>query len=142
MKKWHSLLFVFVFTLTACGAAATEPPPPTETSTPIIVYITATSQPTLTPTITFTPGPTNTVEPSVTPTPEFSFPTVTVNKQAHCRYGPSAAFLHAADLYAGDTGTVRNRAMYSNWLYIKFDKLNYFCWVHHLSWMWSEMSLH
>jgi hypothetical protein len=37
--------------------------------------------------------------------------------------------LHAADLYAGDVGTVRGRYIYSNWLYIKFDKLNYFCWV-------------
>src|SRR5690606_13856707 len=54
---------------------------------------------------------------------------VTVNKQAHCRYGPSAAYLHAADLYAGDTGEVRGTAFYSQWLYIKFDKLNYFCWV-------------
>jgi hypothetical protein len=52
-----------------------------------------------------------------------------VNKQAHCRYGPSAAFLHAADLYAGDTGSVRGRFEYSSWLYIKFDKLDYFCWV-------------
>ncbi len=39
------------------------------------------------------------------------------------------AYLHAADLYAGDIGSVRGRAFYSNWLYIKFDKLNYFCWV-------------
>jgi len=54
---------------------------------------------------------------------------VTVNKQAHCRYGPSVAYLHAADLYVGDKGSVRGRYIYSNWLYIKFDKLNYFCWV-------------
>jgi len=54
---------------------------------------------------------------------------VTVNKQAHCRYGPSVAYLHAADLYPGDVGSVRGRYIYSNWLYIKFDKLNYFCWV-------------
>jgi len=26
-------------------------------------------------------------------------------------------------------GTVRGRFIYSNWLYIKFDKLNYFCWA-------------
>ena len=50
-------------------------------------------------------------------------------KQAHCRYGPSTAYLHAADLYSGDVGTVRGRFQYSRWLYIKFDKLNYFCWV-------------
>jgi len=49
--------------------------------------------------------------------------------QAHCRYGPSKAYLHAADLYPGDTGTVRGRFKLSQWLYVKFDKLNYFCWV-------------
>jgi hypothetical protein len=65
----------------------------------------------------------------ITPTPTFTFPSVTVNKQAHCRYGPSVAYLHAADLYPGDTGTVRGRFQYSSWLYIRFDKLNYFCWV-------------
>jgi hypothetical protein len=54
---------------------------------------------------------------------------VTVNKQAHCRYGPSAAYLHAADLFTGDVGTVRGRYIYSKWLFIKFDKLDYFCWV-------------
>ena len=54
---------------------------------------------------------------------------MTANKQAHCRYGPSVAYLHAADLYPGDVETVRGRYIYSNWLYIKFDKLDYFCWV-------------
>jgi len=49
--------------------------------------------------------------------------------QAHCRYGPAKAYLHAADLYPGDTGTVRGRFQYSRWLYVKFDKLHYFCWV-------------
>jgi len=39
------------------------------------------------------------------------------------------AYLHAADLLPGDTGTVRERYIYGNWLYVKFDKLNYFCWV-------------
>jgi hypothetical protein len=32
-------------------------------------------------------------------------------------------------LYAGDAGTVRGRYVYSKWLFIKFDKLDYFCWV-------------
>jgi len=32
-------------------------------------------------------------------------------------------------LYAGDVGTVRGRYIYSKWLFVKFDKLNYFCWV-------------
>jgi hypothetical protein len=87
--------------------------------------------PTLTKTLTpaATSTPTIVVSPTITGMPTFEFPTVTVNKQAHCRYGPSVAYLHAADLYPGDTGTVRSRYIYSNWLYIKFDKLNYFCWV-------------
>ncbi len=116
----------------------TPPPASIQTSVP-----TDTSQPTflpsLTPTLTFTPLPsqtstitltptiTETIGPSATPT--FSFPVVTVNKQAHCRYGPNVAYLHAADLYAGDVGTVRGRFHLSKWLFIKFDKLNYFCWV-------------
>ena len=103
---------------TATVKAATETPTATHTATP-----TETS----TPTITFTP--TITASPTVTATPTFAFPTVTVNKQAHCRYGPSVAYLHAADLYPGDVGSVRGRYVYSKWLYIKFDKLNYFCWV-------------
>ena len=94
-----------------------------------------------TPEATFTPSETITPTATLTPTielsptaaqtftPTFAFPTVTVNKQAHCRYGPSVAYLHAADLYPGDVGSVRGRYIYSNWLYIKFDKLNYLCWV-------------
>jgi hypothetical protein len=99
----------------------------------------ALSRETSIPTMTFTPTettvPTSTFTPTITPTPTipatptFNFPSVTVNKQAHCRYGPSVAYLHAADLYPGDAGTVRGRYIYSNWLYVKFDKLNYFCWV-------------
>jgi len=104
--------------LTATAAAWTETPTPTFTFTPTETF---------TPTTTLTP--TLTPSPTITPTPTFAFPPVTVNKQAHCRYGPAVAYLHAADLYPGDTGTVRGRFIYSNWLYIKFDKLNYFCWV-------------
>ncbi len=110
---------------TATVKAATQAPtatPTAETPSP-----TATLTETLTPTITLTP--TLTFTPSITATPTFAFPTVTVNKQAHCRYGPSVAYLHAADLYPGDTGTVRGRYIYSKWLYIKFDKLKYFCWA-------------
>lgn len=100
----------------------TETPASTLTFTP-----TSTATETLIPTFTLTPS--ITPSPTITPTPTFSFPTVTVNQQAHCRYGPSAAYLHAADLYAGDKGTVRGRFIYSKWLFIKFDKLDYFCWV-------------
>jgi hypothetical protein len=49
--------------------------------------------------------------------------------QAHCRYGPAKGYLHAGDLYPGDHGTVRGRNNSGTWLYIKFDKLNYFCWA-------------
>jgi len=52
-----------------------------------------------------------------------------VNTQAHCRYGPSKAYLHAADLYPGDKGVVWGRFKYSAWLWIKFDKLAYACWA-------------
>lgn len=134
MRVYKIMVLIFLF-LSACApsteqsnstaAAATatieestETPEPTPTSTP-----TATSEPTM----TFTP--TIEVSPTVSATPTFTFPGVTVNKQAHCRYGPSVAYLHAADLYPGDAGTVRGRFIYSNWLYVKFDKLNYFCWV-------------
>jgi len=124
--------------LTAAAMANT----PTQTSSPTV---TASNTPTLTPlptstatvsqtpTITLTPTQTDTPTPSETvtdtPTPTFAFPLVTVNQQAHCRYGPAKAYLHAADLYAGDIGTVRGRFAYSQWLYVKFDKLDYFCWV-------------
>ena len=110
--------------LTGTAAAWTDTPVPTFTSTPSLTpTLTETSSPTITSTSTVT------LTPTITGTPTFAFPTVTVNKQAHCRYGPSVAYLHAADLYAGDTGTVRGRFIYSNWLYVRFDKLNYSCWV-------------
>ena len=104
--------------LTASAVAQTETPLPSLIFTPTE---------TLTPTLTLTPS--ITPSPTITATPTFAFPVVTVNKQAHCRYGPSQAYLHAADLYAGDVGSVRGRFTYSKWLFVKFDKLNYFCWV-------------
>ncbi len=140
MKKQIIVLLVMLFLLTACLPSSEEQ----ATSTAVSVAATAaawTKTPTATstftqtpsPTFTFTPTvtltPTITFTPTITATPTFAFPTVTVNKQAHCRYGPAVAYLHAADLAVGDTGTVRERAVYSNWLRIKFDKLNYQCWV-------------
>jgi len=131
MKYQIIALLIFVFLLGSCGPSPQERSSMTETSA--AAFWTATRTPTLTPTITLTPSdtPTSTITPSatITPTPTFSFPVVTVNKQAHCRYGPSIAFLHAGDLYPGDKGTVRGRFEYSSWLYIKPDKLNYSCWV-------------
>ena len=112
----------------ATAASWTSTPSSTATATATSTFTPSpTSTLTLTPTITFTPTITET--PSITPTPTFAFPTVTVNAQAHCRYGPSTAYLHAADLYAGDTGSVRGRFQNSQWLHVKFDKLDYFCWV-------------
>lgn len=112
--------------LTATADAWTETSLPTPTAMPSQTF-TPTITETLTPTITLTPS--LTPSPTISPTPTFAFPTVTVNKQAHCRYGPSVAYLHAADLYLGDTGSVRGRYIYSKWLYVRFDKLNYSCWV-------------
>jgi len=134
--KVYRVVFLLVILLSACSASSEQQ------ATMIATALTATAAvwtDTPTPTFTFTPTetltPTLTVTPSITPspsitaTPTFAFPIVTVNKQAHCRYGPAQAYLHAADLYAGDVGTVRGRYIYSKWLFVKFDKLNYFCWV-------------
>jgi len=123
MKVYGIILLIFLF-ISACAPLTEEPATPTTTAASTK---TSTRTLTLTPTETRTPTPAFT--PTITATPTFAFPTVTVNKQAHCRYGPSVAYLHAADLYPGDVGTVRGRYIYGNWLYIKFDKLNYFCWV-------------
>jgi len=104
---------------------------PTDTSTDTITTTsTETMTPTNTQTLTMTLSPTVTDTPSMTPSPTFDFPDVEVNvAAAHCRYGPSKSFLHAADLYQGDHGEVRGRFLYSDWLYVKFDKLDYYCWV-------------
>lgn len=132
------LTVILLFVLFAAACAPSPQQQPTRTATSIAATatsLTETSVPTLTSIPTKTLTPTAVFTPSITPTltvtatATFAFPTVTVNKQAHCRYGPSAAYLHAADLYPGDTGTVRGRFIYSRWLYVKFDKLNYFCWV-------------
>jgi hypothetical protein len=117
-------------TETAYYLSATPSTTYTSTTTPSAsptATMTASATITRTPTITFTP--TITLTPTVTMTPTFDFPDVKVHTQAHCRYGPSSAYLHAADLYPGDTGTVRGRYVNSAWLHVKFDKVNYWCWV-------------
>ena len=126
MKIYRSILLIFLF-VSACAPSMKEQATPTSTSVTSTTTSTETPEATFTPTETLTP--TVTFTPTITTTPTFAFPTATVNKQAHCRYGPSVAYLHAADLYSGDVGTVHGRYVYSNWLYIKFDKLDYFCWV-------------
>jgi hypothetical protein len=126
VKIYKIILLIFLF-VSACTPSTEVPATPTVPAVTSTTTLTDTPEPTFAPTETLTP--TVTFTPTITATSTFAFPTATVNKQAHCRYGPSVAYLHAADLYAGDAGTVRGRFIYSNWLYIKFDKLDYFCWV-------------
>ncbi len=112
-------------------ATSTQTPTPTATSTPTpssTPTATFTSTTTYTPTITLTPSITPT--PTVTPTATFDFPDAEVNvSAAHCRYGPDTAYLHAGDLYEGDHGLVWNRNYNAGWLWVRFDKLTYACWV-------------
>ena len=125
--KIHGIILLIFLLLSACAPSTQEQATPTSTAMTPTTISTETPEATLTPTKTLTA--TITFTPTIAATPTFAFPTATVNKQAHCRYGPSVAYLHAADLYPGDIGTVRGRYLYSNWLYIKFDKLDYFCWA-------------
>jgi hypothetical protein len=143
-------IFIYLFTsmiilssCTALGEGFNPSPSPTaspsQTITPTITQTPtskATNTPTLTLTATKTLKPTNTQTATITPTstitstPTFAFPGVEVNvAAAHCRYGPAKAYLHAADLYEGDKGVVQGRFQYSDWLYVKWEKLDYRCWV-------------
>lgn len=132
MKVYKIILLIFLF-VSACASSTEEQATPTTLAVTATAKLIETLESTSTPTETITPTvtvtPTIELSPTITFTPTFAFPTVKVNKQAHCRYGPSVAYLHAADLYPGDTGSLRGRYIYSNWLYIKLDKLNYLCWV-------------
>jgi hypothetical protein len=49
--------------------------------------------------------------------------------QAHCRYGPGKAYLHAADLFPGDLAIIHNRNWNGTWLWILPEKQHYHCWV-------------
>lgn len=133
---WVPAVAVLAFTLEGCQSVqaffASPTPTLTPTSTPTSTSTTtptptATATPTDTPTIT--PTPTVTDTPTITPSPTFDFPDATVNQQAHCRYGPNKNYLHAGDLYPGDHGVVWNRNSSSTWLWVRFDKLWYACWV-------------
>ena len=119
---------------TVAQMLATPTPTITQTPTPTLTPTatsppTATETPTVTLTPTVTPTSTITLTPTVTVTPTFDFPDVTVKMQAHCRYGPNTAYLHAGDLYPGDHGLVWNRNYNGSWLWVRFDKLWYACWV-------------
>jgi len=116
--------------------AASKTALPTETSTPIpsdTATITSSPTETNTPTITqspsITPSPTISPSPTITLTPTFDYPDITVQMTAHCRYGPGTAYLHAADLYTDDRGQLWNRNYQGTWLWVKFEKLHYACWV-------------
>ncbi len=146
MRK-QFLIFSLIFALTACipstpsmsaSVTSTNLPIQPSTITPsknptssstVTSTPTNTTTPTNSPTVTITETATLAATATITSTPTFTFPAVKVHTQAHCRYGPSSAYLHAADLYPGDTGTVRGRYVNSKWLHVKFDKLNYWCWV-------------
>jgi uncharacterized protein YraI len=104
-------------------ATPTETPTPTRTPTP-----TETSTPTLTPTATLTP--TITPTPSLTPTPTFDFPDITVSvEQAHCRFGPGTAYLHAFTAYLGQHAEVHGRNDWGTWLWVLFDGEPRHCWI-------------
>lgn len=119
-EAWQQTKALWTETATIRVTASSTP---SATSTP-------TPTPTATKTATITPTHTITHTPTITPTPTYTFPGVAVNvNAAHCRYGPSKAFLHAADLYEGDQGVVHGRFPYTDWLYVKWDKLHYHCWV-------------
>jgi len=132
------LVIAFGFGLGACQSLQdlVLPPTPTATATPTATpTATATRTPSPTPTETPTDTPTTTLTPTITDTPTitptatFDFPDVTVREQAHCRYGPNKNYLHAGDLYTGDHGALWNRNSNGTWLWVRFDKLWYACWV-------------
>ncbi|MGD2058387.1 MAG: hypothetical protein PVI04_06610 [Anaerolineales bacterium] len=130
------LLLVVMMLMSACGQPlsflASPTPTPTSTATATSTA-TSTSTPTATATVTLTPTitPTYTITPTATisPTPTFDFPDATVTMQAHCRYGPGKAYLHAADLYPGDRALIHNRNWDGRWLWILPEKQQYHCWV-------------
>ncbi|MGD2026172.1 MAG: hypothetical protein PVI99_00030 [Anaerolineales bacterium] len=142
MKAKFAFISLFFMLLSACGgqprslaeptSISTKSPSPSPTLTPAPTE-TPTPTATQTPTITLTPTPsltpTITPTPTITLTPTFDFPDVTVNKNAHCRFGPGLAYLHATDLLTGDTGEVHNRNADGSWLYIWVDKWGSRCWV-------------
>jgi len=152
MAKLPVLFFIAIWSVVACntpasitaGANPTQTeavptPPPhtansTDTPTPSLTPSetmppTRTDTPTITLTPTETQTPSTTPSPTITLTPTFDFPDIEVLMQAHCRYGPGTAYLHAADLYIGDQAQLWNRNYAGTWLWVQFDKIHYPCWV-------------
>lgn len=113
--------------LIACRSALPFLATPTSTAT---LTATGTAIPTNTSTATITVTPSITPTATITLTPTFALPTAeVVAAQGHCRYGPGTAYLHAADLFAGDHLTVLNRNKSGGWLWVQPDKIDYQCWV-------------
>ncbi len=107
---------------------ATATPLPTDTPTPSLTP-TPTHTPTVTRTPTITSTPTETLTPSLTPSPTYSLPTLVVQMQANCRYGPAKAYLYAWGMYKGDTATVWGRNETGTWLWVQPDNIAYQCWI-------------
>lgn len=49
--------------------------------------------------------------------------------QSHCRYGPAKGYLHAGDFYPGDRGLLWNRNWDASWLWVKWEKQPWPCWI-------------
>jgi hypothetical protein len=49
--------------------------------------------------------------------------------QAHCRYGPGRAYLHAGDLYPGDWAKIEGKSISGGWFWIQPGKQSTHCWV-------------
>lgn len=103
---------------------------PSHTPSPTVTA-TQTSSPTFTPepTLTNTLRPTATSTPTITSTSTLAVPSLMVNQQAHCRYGPGKAYLHAADLYEGDFAVIDGKSASGSWLWIMPEDIQYHCWV-------------
>ncbi len=110
---------------------------PETTSTPVPTYTPVIPTDTPTPTFTLTVTPTSTATatstathtPTITQTPTPDTPYLTVAMQAHCRYGPGKAYLHAADLYPGDFALIDGKSGSGSWLWIQPEGISYHCWV-------------
>jgi hypothetical protein len=91
--------------------------------------------PTALPTFTSLASPAPLEDDALVPTPLSSVSPETtqflasVLQQAHCRYGPGTAFLHAHDLYEGDRGIAEGRNASGSWLWIQPSGLDRHCWV-------------
>lgn len=141
MKQLIAGLLVCVFCLNLLAACVTgQPTPvldPTATGTETPLPPTHTKLPTATET-PFPPTPTYTATPSpsptytITPTPTETIPTIPIamiDQQAHCRYGPGTAYLHAGDLYPGQQYQIDGRSANSSWLWILLPDEDRHCWV-------------